>query len=160
MAARRTVGAAIPAALATASAITPASAPWRSSPPSSRRRNVCSASVAAANRSATNAARRACEPLPAVAPISVNAASTSATVSVGTAAGGGSERSAAQPTPIWRCGSSPDSQDTMTAMPRVSLSRAASLSRWAIRVTFARRDDSAPTSAEVVTTSVSNTRSA
>ncbi len=53
IAARRTVAAGTPAALATASAITPASAPCRSSPPSSRRRNVCSASVAAANRSAT-----------------------------------------------------------------------------------------------------------
>ena len=65
IAARRTVAAGTPAALATASAITPASAPWRSSPPSRRRRNVCSASVAAANRSATSSARRACEPLPA-----------------------------------------------------------------------------------------------
>ena len=52
MAARRTAAAGRPAALATASAITPASAPWRSSPPSSRRRNSCSVSVAAANRPA------------------------------------------------------------------------------------------------------------
>ena len=42
-----------PAAFATASAITPASAPWRSSPPSRRRRKVCSASVAAANNPLT-----------------------------------------------------------------------------------------------------------
>ncbi len=38
------------AARPTASAITPISAPWRSSPASRRRRNVCSTSVAAANR--------------------------------------------------------------------------------------------------------------
>ena len=42
IAARRTSAAGTPAALATASAITPTSAPWRSSPPSRRRRNVCS----------------------------------------------------------------------------------------------------------------------
>lgn len=38
---------ATPAARATASVITPASAPWRSSPPTSLERNRCSAAVAA-----------------------------------------------------------------------------------------------------------------
>ena len=38
-------------------------------------------------------------------------------------AGSGSERSAAQPTPIWRCGSSPDSHDTTTAMSSGSAAR-------------------------------------
>ena len=45
-------------------------------------------------------------------PIRPNAASTSATVSDGSAAGAGWSRSAAQPTPIWRCVSSPDSHAT------------------------------------------------
>ena len=51
-------------------------------------------------------AERACEPAPASSPIRSNAASTSATVSDGSAAGDGWSRSAAQPTPIWRCVSS------------------------------------------------------
>ena len=100
IAARRTSGVRTSAAFATASAIRPMSAPWRSSPPSSRRRNVCSASVAALKTALISSDLRAWEPLPATAPISVNAASTPRTVSDGSAAGAGSDLSAAQPTPI------------------------------------------------------------
>ena len=42
----------------------PASAPWRSSPPSSRTRNACSSAVARASRSCTAARRAATEPGP------------------------------------------------------------------------------------------------
>ena len=80
----------------------PASAPWRSSPPSSRTRKVCSVSVAAANNLPMSSARRAWDPLPDTAPISVKMALTPATVSDGSAAACGRERNDAQPTPIWR----------------------------------------------------------
>ena len=96
------------AARAMASAITPSSAPWCSSPDSSRRRNACSLAVARPNSSSTSCLRVACEPLPDAAPIAVNAASTSVRVSVAVSAGGGAWRSVAQPTPICRWGSSPD----------------------------------------------------
>ena len=108
MTARRTSAPGTPAAFATASVITPSSAPCRSSPESSRTRNSCSGAVAAANSSATSRLRSAVEPLPATAPIRVNAASTASTVSDAVPAGGGTARSAAHPTPICRCGSSPD----------------------------------------------------
>ena len=113
IAARCTAAAGIPAALATASAMMPASAPWRSSPPSSRSRKVCSVSVAAAKSPARSSARRACDPVPDTAPMSAKVASTPVTVSTGCDAGGGRDRSDAQPTPIWRWRSSPDSHDTM-----------------------------------------------
>ena len=108
--------AATSAAFATASAITPTSAPWRSSPPSRRRRNVCSVSVAAANRSVDEFGAPRLRSLPGnladLAERGVDAAGRSATARP---PADGSERSAAQPTPICRCGSSPDSQDTTTA---------------------------------------------
>ncbi|EUA55947.1 hypothetical protein I550_4104 [Mycobacterium intracellulare 1956] len=129
----------------------PASAPWRSSPPSSRSRNVCSVSVAAANRVVRSAARRACAPLPDTAPISEKVASTAPTVSVAWEAGGGRERNAAQPTPIWRCRNSPDSQDT-TIMTRAG-SGAARASRSAMWATFLSRDDVLPTSVDAFATS-------
>ena len=160
MAARRTAAAGTSAALATASAITPSSAPWRSSPPSSRRRNVCSASVAWLNSPETSSARRACDPLPATVPISLNRASTSRTVSDGSVAGEGNERNAAQPTPICRCGSSPDSHDTTTATSFGSLCSPACRSRSAILAILASRAEEAPTSADAVATSSSCTTSA
>ena len=67
------------AAAATASSITPSSAPWRSSPVSSRCRNCCSSAVAAPNRASSCAARRAVEPAPEVAASASSRASTSAT---------------------------------------------------------------------------------
>src|SRR5207253_189160 len=63
--ARRTAVAGTPAALATASAITPSSAPWRSSPSSRRRTNSASAAVARPRRSvraATLAGRAPVDP--------------------------------------------------------------------------------------------------
>ena len=106
--ARRTWATGTPAARATASVITPSRAPCRSSPDSSRTRKYCSPSVAAPSRSPISRRRSAVDPLPASAPIRVNASSTSVRVSDACAAGGGASRSAAQPTPICRCGSSPD----------------------------------------------------
>ena len=95
-------------ARATASVITPSSAPCRSSPESSRTRKNCSSAVAALITSSTSRFRSATEPGPTTAPISLNDASTPSTVSDGAADAGGADRSAAQPTPICRCGSSPE----------------------------------------------------
>jgi hypothetical protein len=141
----------MPAAFATASAMIPASAPWRSSPPRSRNRKVCSVSVAAAKRVPSNAARRACAPLPDTAPMSEKVASTPATVSEAWDAAGGRERSAAQPTPICRCRNSPESHDTTIAT--TATSGAARLSRSAIWATLVNRDDVFPTSSDVLATS-------
>ena len=75
----------------------------------------------------------------------------------GSAAGSGSERSAAHPTPICRCGSSPDSHDTTTATSRASPSAPASRSRSAMRAILASRAEDAPTSADARATSTSST---
>jgi len=106
--ARRTRVTGTSAACATASTITPSSAPCRSSPDSRPNKNRCSSSVAALSSSPTSRLRSAVEPLPASDPMVVNALSTSPSDSDGSAAAGGASRSAAQPTPICRCGSSPD----------------------------------------------------
>ena len=106
--ARRTSATGTAAARATASVITPSSAPWRSSPDSSPTRNRCSSAVARPNSSPTSALRAAAEPFPDTAPMAESAASTSLSDSDGAAAGANPSRSAAQPTPICRCGSSPD----------------------------------------------------
>jgi hypothetical protein len=108
MIARRTSATGTPAARATASVITPSSAPCRSSPDSSRTRNCCSSPVAAPINSPTSRLRACADPLPATAPMWLNASSTSVSVSEASDAGGGAERNAAHPTPICRCGSSPD----------------------------------------------------
>ncbi len=63
--ARRTSAPGTPDALATASVITPSSAPWRSSPESKRTRNRCSSAVAAPNSSPTCRLRSAADPFPA-----------------------------------------------------------------------------------------------
>ena len=106
--ARRTSPTGTSEARATASVITPSSAPWRSSPDSSRTRKYCSCAVAAPITASISRFRSATDPFPATEPIRVNASSTSRTVSDGASAGGGADRSAAHPTPICRCGSSPD----------------------------------------------------
>ena len=106
--ARRTCSAGTDAARATASVMTPSSAPCRSSPESRPNKNRCSPSVARPNNEPTSALRAAAEPLPATAPMADRLASTSLSVSVGEAAAGNPSRSAAQPTPTCRCGSSPD----------------------------------------------------
>ena len=133
--ARRTSATGTDAARATASVITPSSAPCRSSPDSSPKRNRCSAEVARPNSSPTSALRAAAEPFPVTAPIAAKAASTSAKPSVGAAAGGNPSRSAAQPTPICRCGNSPDRYATAigTSSGPASRSAAASMSILASR---------------------------
>ena len=81
--ARRTSATGTSAARATASVITPSSAPWRSSPESRPTRNRCSSPVARPNSSPTSALRAAAEPFPDTAPIALNPESTSDRVSVG-----------------------------------------------------------------------------
>ena len=106
--ARRTSATGTAAARATASVMTPSSAPWRSSPESRPNRNRCSSSVARPNSSLTSALRAAADPFPEIAPMAEKPESTSDRVSEGVAAGGNPSRSVAHPTPIRRCGSSPD----------------------------------------------------
>ena len=153
MAARRISPAGMPAACATASAITPSSAPCRSSPRNSPARSRCSGSVARSKRAASSARRAACEPTPEIAWRRVTAASTSRTSSVGGgSAGVGRSRSAAQPTPTVPCGSSPERY--ATAIPISSGDAAARHS--ASRFVFASRDDVAATSADACAMSASS----
>ena len=145
--ARRTSATGTEAARATASVITPSSAPWRSSPDSRPTRNRCSSAVARPNSSPTSALRAAAEPFPDTAPIALNPESTSDSVSVGACAGANPSRRAAQPTPICRCGSSPDRYATAigTSSGPASRSAAASVSIFASRalVPATARDTSA-----------------
>ena len=134
MVARSTTPRRIPVAAATASAITPASAPWRTSPETSPRRNACSAAVARPNSSATASRRATCEPGPDRAASRSNAASTSPTVSVGSAAGDGTSRNAAQPTPVRRCRSSPLRNATPASTSSGASFRSASPSSSALRL--------------------------
>ena len=85
--ARRTSATGTEAARATASVITPSSAPWRSSPESRPTRNRCSSRVARPNSAPTSALRAAAEPLPDTAPIAEKPESTSLSVSAGASAG-------------------------------------------------------------------------
>ncbi len=64
MSARRASSPGTPAAFAIASAISPASAPWRSSPVKSRRMKLASASVARSSSEPRISRRRAAEPGP------------------------------------------------------------------------------------------------
>ena len=66
IAARRTSAAGTPAAFATASAMTPSSAPCRSSPRNKPTRRRCSGSVARAKSAASSSRRAPWEPLPAI----------------------------------------------------------------------------------------------
>ena len=165
--ARRTSAAGTEAARATASVITPSSAPWRSSPDSSPARNCCSARVARPNSSPTRARRAAADPFPATAPIAEKAASTSDKLSVGAAAGvnpscgpgpGGpaprTSRRAAQPTPICRCGSSPDRYPTAIGTSSGPAARSAPASRSIL----ASRALAAPTACDTSAISASSTR--
>ena len=87
MSARRAISPRTLAALATASAISPARAPWRRPPVSRATRNLASASVARPISPWSSSRRRLADPLPVSASISEIARSTSATVSDGSAAG-------------------------------------------------------------------------
>ncbi len=164
-AARRTTTALTPAAEATASVMTPASAPWRRSPAISRTRNSRSASVASSRSVRISCRRSAWEPGPASTPTAPSAASAPASVSDGCRGaaaswlatrspaawpGGVPSRSmiAAYPTPIWRCVSSPDKNATATGISPGGTSR----SSPAIAATLASRPGEPATAAEVRTT--------
>src|SRR2546426_3182918 len=148
MAARRTSGAGRPAALATASTMIPSSAPWRSSPVSSRTRKSFSSVVAPANSVRSRALRDAAEPFPPVEARRASVASTSRIWRLDV-----SEEavraawSVAQPTPsfAWR------------ALPEryaitISISSGAACRRSAARSSiFARREDVSVTSRDVRT---------
>ena len=81
------------------------------------------------------------EPGAASAPIAVNVASTSATVSVAAAAGSGRSRSSAQPTPICRWVSSPESQRTTGATSSGPACRSSSASAAIFALRAGRRRD-------------------
>ena len=152
--ARRTSATGISDARATASVITPSSAPCRSSPESSRTRKNCSSAVAAPITSSTSRFRSATDPGPTTAPISLNDASTPSTVSDGATDAGGADRSAAQPTPICRWGSSPDRYATTIGTSPGPASRSAA----AIAAILASRPDEPATALETSATSASSTR--
>ena len=100
IAARRTAATVTPVAAATDDVTTPASAPWRRSPPMIAASIRCSGSVACARRSCRRSRRRATEPGPATSASRPIARSTSATVRVASVAGAGrTSRSVAHPTP-------------------------------------------------------------
>src|SRR5688572_11995734 len=151
MDARRTSAIGNPAALATASAMTPSSAPWRSSPRKSPTNSRCSGSVAREKSWESASRRAACEPAPEIPFSRVIAASTSRTSSDGSAAGARRSLSAAQPTPTVPCGSSPERYDTAIA----TSSGAAPCRHSVKRATFASRDDVDATSADVAAISAS-----
>jgi hypothetical protein len=150
--ARRTSATGTDAARATASVITPSSAPCRSSPESNPTRKRCSSAVARPNSSPTSALRAAAEPFPLTAPIAENPASTSLSESAGTTAAGNPSRSAAQPTPICRCGSSPDRYATAIGTSSGPASRSAPASDS----TLASRALVAPTSRDTSAISASS----
>ena len=85
--ARRTGTGVRPAAAASASVMTPSSAPWRSSPTRSRITNSRSGSVARAKRRRSASVRSAFAPAPRMTAISASVRSTSAIMSEGSAAG-------------------------------------------------------------------------
>ena len=137
-------------AVAIASVITPSSAPWRTSPVSSRMRKSCSPDVALSNRLPNNSFRRLTEPAPEVTASSSSRLSTSATVHVGLAAAcARAPESVRQPIPSRPCSVSPDSQATTA---RTSCG-AAPRNRSAMARVFAFRERVAATAALVVTTS-------
>ena len=107
MAARRTAATGTPNAAASPSCTCASRAPWRSSPDTRPASSRCSAAVARPNRSRTAAVRAAAEPVPARPATAAKAASTSATVSDGSAAGGGASCRVRQPTPVRRWRSDP-----------------------------------------------------
>ena len=152
IAARRTAAAGTPAALATASAMTPPRAPWRSPPVNIWRRNSCSAAVAAAKRAPSTALRVPWDPAPTVCSSSSRVSSSRATVSVASAAAATCcWYTLAQPTPMrpWR--GSPVNHAATGAISSGS-NRRSSAANASI---LARRLLVAATAAEVPTTSAS-----
>ena len=88
MSARRAIAPGTAAALATASAMTPARAPCRRPPVSRPTRKVASGSVARPSSASRSSRRRAADPVPVAAWTSEIAPSTSSMLSDGSAAGG------------------------------------------------------------------------
>ena len=82
-------------------------APWRTLPVITPRSQACSSAVARPNRSFTAVALVACEPAPDSPARCSNAPCTSATVRLGSSAGGGGEPMPRQPTPVRRWSSEP-----------------------------------------------------
>ncbi len=150
MNARRTASAGTSAAAATASTMTPSSAPWRSSPVSSRKRKSRSSAVARDNNERSSSERRRADPLPVVAANSPSAESTSPTVSRGDSAGAArSWDSVRQPTPMRPCVGVPVRKATAAA----SSSAGAPVNSSARTSTLALRERRAVRPAEAVTTS-------
>ena len=114
-----------PAARATASTITPSSAPWRSSPTSSPTRNRCSSAVARAEQPREQPPPRALRAGAGQRGRSARGARRPRPPS-GSARrpAAGRSRSAAQPTPIWRCRSSPERNATRRRTSSGSSARA------------------------------------
>src|SRR3954468_14577134 len=135
------------AARATASVTADCRAPWRRSLRTRRRRKSCSGSVAAANSSWRAPARSACDPAPEMPAIRASEASTATNVSIASAAGGGSSRSAAQPTPSRRWRGSP----ARNPAPIATSSRSIPAMQAASSSTFSLRDRVAATAADVST---------
>src|SRR5687767_8714137 len=156
IAARRTSSTGTSVAAAIASIITPASAPWRSSPASRRWRNSCSSGVARPNKVVNAAARRAVEPPPRIPASSSSRRSTSRRCSAGSAAASVMhERKAAAPMPMrfWR--NSPERYCTaISSSSALELRRQSPRSRF-----FAEREEVAATARDVATTSASNVTS-
>ena len=149
MAARRTRARGTDAALATASAITPSSAPWRSSPRRRRLRNWPSGSVAAANRAPSSAWRWATEPAPVIPSTREMARSTSAMVSVAVVADAvGRPRTADQPTPTrpWRGLPTRNPTAASTSPGSRRRSRSASAATLAVRLLVPATDSAVATS--------------
>ena len=148
MTARRTIGAGMPAAAATASVTTPASAPVRISPTNSRPRKSASAAVAREKRRTSCWRRAPCDPAPVVVASTPTASSTSATVRLASGAGGqSSERIEAQPMPMrpWRTSPSRNPTTTGTSAGSSSANSPASASRFAVRLLVAPTASAAAT---------------
>jgi hypothetical protein len=157
IAARRTSASGTAAARATASVMTPASAPWRSSPTKRWRRKSSSSVVARSNASRRIAWRRAVEPVPVVARMRSRRRSTSPTASDAVAAGSTSRScTVAQPTPTrpWR--TSPLRNPTPAAISSGPRRRR----RSASAVVFAERARVAATAVDVATRSARSMRAA
>ena len=113
------------AACATASTISPSTAPWRNSRSTARCRNSCSSFVARAKSSPIRRARSVVEPAPLVCATRPSVASTSASGSSGAGAASGrmAACSAAGPRPMRPCRGSPERSATAVSMSSGSTRR-------------------------------------
>ena len=150
MLARRTSAGGTSAAAAIASAMTPSSAPCRSSPSKRPARNCCSGSVAAPSKRSSASSRRAAEPLPAIARSASRSRAAAASVSVGSRAGAPiAARSAAGPRLTFPPSTTPDSQATAVSRSSGASARKHSASKR----TFSLRLRVAATAADTAASS-------